>query len=676
MAGTADLDSPAQELKQGSLLAGRYRLLGEQGRGTFGQVWRAEDTQRPWLTVAVKLLRRELAGSEGHRRFDTEAQALRALAACPQIVAWHDSGDVQGTPFLVMEYVAGPSLADWIGSLRPQRAPISWPCVLHLLRAISAGLAVAHTQPDVGPVLHRDLKPSNILLSQAPNLDELDTLVVKLADFGLARLGESSGTRDGQILGTTEYMAPEQAAGDVAQVGPWSDVFSLGVIALELLTLSSLAPDKSLWRTALYGSAPSVWSQLRTLRPDVPSAAWPVLASMLALQPSRRPRDAAVLQTLLAALPTHASRWQALSQSAQRIDLTRLRSLLALVSTLGLFASVRPPSAPLMERGAALGAVGSMAAPGDIPMIRLPGGTFTMGSSSEEIDAALALCRSALSEPERTSACNRRIFEDEGPARTVTLDPLAIDTTEVSVRRFADWLNEQQQQPGAELRVEPDAVESMRYRWVSLRGQPIYDLYDRVPPDRNGLAGGVEYDGRRFVVRPGRENKPVVQVSWYGANGFCESHGQRLPSEAEWEYAARPSGHDRFPWGDSPPRCADVVHSRSRGDACSGDTGTRDVGYSPQDITTTGIKDLGGNVSEWVADLYRPSYTPCVGACLNPRIEPSPTDPKDAHRTHRGGNWAWPASHLRSALRGHSPPARRDQLLGFRCTMSLKRTQQ
>jgi len=676
MAGTADLDSPPQELGQGSILAGRYRLLGEQGRGTFGHVWRAEDLQRPWLTVAVKLLRRDLASEQERRRFATEAQALRALADHPQIVSWHDSGEAQGTPFLVMEYVAGPSLADWIRGQQLQQKAISWPCVLHLLRAISAGLAVAHTLPDAGPVLHRDLKPSNILLGEEPNPEQLEALVVKLADFGLARLGESAGTRDGQILGTTEYMAPEQASGDLAQVGPWSDVFSLGVIALELLTLSSLAPDKSLWRTALYGSAPSAWAHLRALRPDVPSAAWAVLRSVLSWQPSKRPQDAAALQTLLATLPTHPSRWQALIQSLQKADVSRLRSLAALVSTLGLVASVRPPVLVDQKIQATARATDSASVSADIPMVRLPGGTFTMGSTIEEMDSALELCRSSLSEPQRGINCTRIAFEDEAPLRTVSVGPFFIDTTEVSVRRFADWLNDQRQRPEAGLRVDADDVESLRYRWVSLRGEKIYDLFDRVPPNRNGLAGGISYDGQRFVVRPGRENKPVVQVSWYGAKWFCEAHGQRLPTEAEWEYAARPSGHDRFPWGDSPPRCADVVFTRTRGDACSGDTGTRDVGYSSQDITITGIKDLSGNVSEWVADIYRRSYAPCAGACLNPLIDLGPTDPKDTHRVHRGGNWAWPPSHIRSALRGHSPPTDRDQAIGFRCAMSIKRAQQ
>lgn len=671
MAGTADLDRPYPEPRQGNVLAGRYRLLGEQGQGTFGHVWRAEDLERPWLTVAVKLLRRDLASEQDRRRFATEAQALRALVEHPQIVAWHDSGEAHGIPFLVMEYVAGPSLADWLSSLRVQQRAISWRCVLHLLRTISAGLAAAHTLPDIGPLLHRDLKPSNILLGEQPDPDLPETLTVKVADFGLARIGESTGTQDGQILGTTEYMAPEQASGDLAKVGPWSDVFSLGVIALELLTLSTLAPDKSLWRTALYGSAPSVWAYLRGLRPDVPSAAWAVLRSVLSWQSSKRPQDAAALRALLATLPTHPSRWQAVIRSLQKTDVSRLRSLAALVCSLGLVGSVRPPALVEQRIQATARATNSATAPADIPIVRLPGGAFTMGSTSEEMDSALDLCRSALSEPQRSTTCKRIAFEDEAPLRTVRVDPFFIDTTEVSVQRFADWLNEQRQRPEAGLRVDADDVESLRHRWVTLRGEKIYDLFDLVPPNRNSLAGGISYDGQRFSVRPGRENKPVVQVSWYGAKWFCEAHDQRLPTEAEWEYAARPSGHDRFPWGDSLPRCADVVFTRSRGDACSGDTGTRDVGYSPQDITTTGIKDLGGNVSEWVADIYRPSYAPCAGPCFNPLVDLGPADPKDTHHVHRGGNWAWPPSHIRSALRGHSPPTRRDQAIGFRCAMNV-----
>src|SRR5206468_12622946 len=137
------------------------------------------------------------------------------------IVAIYEAGQAHGQPYLAMQYVAGPSLAQVLrrGPLPPEAAAR---CVCAIARA------VAHLHAE--GIVHRDLKPSNILLDEAGQ--------PYVTDFGLAKMLESAGnsTKTGAIVGTPSYMAPEQAAGRVSAVGPRSDVYSLGAILFELLT--------------------------------------------------------------------------------------------------------------------------------------------------------------------------------------------------------------------------------------------------------------------------------------------------------------------------------------------------------------------------------------------------------------------------------------------------------
>jgi hypothetical protein len=198
---------------------GEYAVLGELGKGGMGVVYkgRHEATQE---LVAVKLLREGLDGPDQVARFRREAAALATLRH-PNVVRLLGAGEHEGKPYLVMELVTGGSLEAALASGPPlpqeaaQRAEV-------LARAVQA----AH---DAG-IVHRDLKPSNVLLSAEGAL--------KVTDFGLAKRLDA-GTRQtasGAILGTPSYMSPEQATGQGRQVGPPTDVWSLGVILYEMLT--------------------------------------------------------------------------------------------------------------------------------------------------------------------------------------------------------------------------------------------------------------------------------------------------------------------------------------------------------------------------------------------------------------------------------------------------------
>ncbi|MBU6275603.1 MAG: serine/threonine protein kinase [Planctomycetes bacterium] len=199
---------------------GDYELHEEIGRGGMGVVYRA--TQRSLSrTVAVKmLLSRERATSADLSRFRSEAEAAAGIAH-PGIVAVYEVGEWDGHPYYTMEYVAGTTLARQLaaGPLPPREAAA-------ILLRVAEAVEAAH----VRGILHRDLKPSNILIGADGQ--------PRVSDFGLAKRLEddTSVTHTGAILGTPCYMAPEQAAGSRGDVGPTSDVWSLGAILYQSIT--------------------------------------------------------------------------------------------------------------------------------------------------------------------------------------------------------------------------------------------------------------------------------------------------------------------------------------------------------------------------------------------------------------------------------------------------------
>jgi tRNA A-37 threonylcarbamoyl transferase component Bud32 len=202
----------------GTLLNGRYRLDAQIGTGGMSTVYRAFDTVLE-RQVAIKLMHREIASdSDQLERFRREARAVAQLNH-PHIVTVIDAGEDDNTPYIVFEYVEGETLKDRIR--RHGRLPVQESIAYAI--EIARALGVAH---DHG-IVHRDVKPQNVLVDEEGS--------AKVTDFGIARTLDQEGlTADGRVLGTTDYVSPEQALGH--PVTGQSDLYSLGIVLFEMLT--------------------------------------------------------------------------------------------------------------------------------------------------------------------------------------------------------------------------------------------------------------------------------------------------------------------------------------------------------------------------------------------------------------------------------------------------------
>ena len=205
-------------IDKGYLLGERYRIIDTLGEGGMANVYLAEDIilQRK---VAVKILRLDLQNEpQTQARFQREALATSELSH-PNIVSVLDVGTDHGLPYMVMEYVDGPDLKEYIR----QNAPLDLHEVIRIMDQILSAVALAHKHN----VIHRDLKPQNILMDKIGN--------IKIADFGIAvALNQSSVTQTNSVMGSVHYMSPEQTRGGL--VTKQSDIYSLGIILYELIT--------------------------------------------------------------------------------------------------------------------------------------------------------------------------------------------------------------------------------------------------------------------------------------------------------------------------------------------------------------------------------------------------------------------------------------------------------
>ena len=286
MLPTSDASStPSNSIEESlPVQIGRYRVLGRLGAGGMGIVYKAHDGQLD-RAVALKLPHFDgptLAQELRKKRFQREACAA-AQVWHPNVCPIFDVGEHEGCPYVVMGYIEGQSLEERLASSRFEDVSEA----IALVRQVLDGLRAVH---NCG-IIHRDLKPGNILLDPSGR--------AILTDFGLARpeQPEEPLTSDGAVVGTPSYMAPEQAAGLIDQLGPWTDLYSLGVVLFRMLT----------GRLPFEGSVATVFAQIihdeppspRVFRPELPPSLEAIVWRALRKRPSERFPDTCSFGTAL-----------------------------------------------------------------------------------------------------------------------------------------------------------------------------------------------------------------------------------------------------------------------------------------------------------------------------------------------------------------------------------------
>jgi formylglycine-generating enzyme required for sulfatase activity len=297
----------------------------------------------------------------------------------------------------------------------------------------------------------------------------------------------------------------------------------------------------------------------------------------------------------------------------------RVGSAFAALVALGIVVGARPADAQRVIRGN-----------DGAEMVLVPAGEFWMGSTRGEADRAIDGCKRV---GYKEDFCKEH--EDELPRHRVALDSFYIDRYEVTNALFGRF------------------VRATGYRTTAER-----EGWGWVVKDKDGKWQGVKIDGAmwRSPGGPGTSagsDHPVVQVARDDANAYCKWAGKRLPTEAEWEKAARGTDGRRYPWGDGwePAKANGDMSVRT----------TRPVGSYPGGVSPYDAHDMAGNVWEWVADWYDKDY-------YKNSPERNPMGPAPAeHGVLRGGSWTYAPFGLRPAVRVDSTPDHRLNDVGFRC---------
>ncbi len=606
-------------LNTGEILQNRYRIARPLGRGGMGAVYRAWHLRFD-LPVAVK----EMTPQPGldadtlaqlRQQFQHEAAVLARLDH-PHLVGVMDFFEEGGNVYLVMHFVEGESLAERI----EREGPLPEDQVLVWAAQLLDALAYCHSQG----MIHRDIKPQNVIIRP-------DGRAV-LVDFGLVKLWDPHDPRTRTAMrgmGTPEYAPPEQYGTQPGHTDPRSDLYSLGATLYHALT----------------GQSPPSASD-RMAFPDqfAPVREWNVRVS--------RTTEAAVLRAMELAVGNRFPTAQDFAAALRGTAAPEKRK--ARPSPSGRGGTKVMPDAPPVARQrrrvpAWAWAVGGLA----VVALLIALGTGIWGGKTPSAPTGDGPTTATRTEPARPApsagAGATRVrdadgmvmvsvpageFEmgspegadDQRPVHTVALDAFWLDRTEVTNGQFAAFLNDRGNR------------EEAGVTWLNLE--------DADCP--------IEQVNGKFLPWSRYTDHPVMGVTWYGAASYCAWAGARLPTEAEWEYAARGPEGQTYPWGDEGPTCDRAQYTGCAGDAVP-------VGSLPDGASWCGALDMAGNVWEWVVDWY--------GDYPSER-QTNPTGPETGtSRVLRGGSWDYDPKGVRSAVRRRSPPASRSKVHGFRCAM-------
>jgi len=595
-----DISSTSQDMEEpegedslvGQLLDDRYEIKKSLDRGGMGTVYLAWDRTLE-RQVVVKIPHASLMVDPTFRlRFLQEIRDLSAHEH-PAILSIVDSGSHGDVPYAVVQYLRGGNLRERIaqqGGQQTREEVLAW------LPTIADALDTVHRNGS----LHRDVKPANLLFDAQEN--------AILSDFGIATaIGAADPdaptqevrrelTVVGTFVGSPAY-APPEAIDRV--LTPAYDQYSLATVVY--LALTGGLPFSGKTNEAILiakekGRPPAI--DRKKLKGPLSKAAEKAIMKGLARQPEDRFDTCTEFAEAFASegggsgLAMPAAKWLVLAAGALLVFFAATQFDFDTEAGSGI-AGLIPGAESVVD-----------------PLAPI---TIQLGSTPAEIDRAVSLCERGGGS---SSACAVEVFADER-LRTVTLAPIALDRTEITNADFERFATETDYQTSAEER---------GYSWDITRCRRC--TWQTPQPSRIALE---------------HLKDPVVHVSWTDARAYCEWAGGRLPTEDEWEFAARGTDRRAFPWGDE----WDATRLR---DVHAAGVGLEAVGSHPTGATPEGLLDLAGSVWEWT----------------------STTSGEGERRIFKGGSWMdrIPA-YFRSAAFAEDAPDYSSISLGFRCARDL-----
>ncbi|MGB8646034.1 MAG: SUMF1/EgtB/PvdO family nonheme iron enzyme [Anaerolineae bacterium] len=630
-------------LAPGTILEGRYLILKVLGAGGMGRVYLAKLVK---LNKLVAIKENTDPDPSIRNQFQREAQILARLSHSnlPQV---NDSFDDlnTGRQHFVMEYIDGEDLEAMVKRV----GPLPEANVLGWIDQILNALIYLHSQPQ--PIIHRDIKPANIKITPQGK--------AVLVDFGIAKVSGPGTLTGAHNMGTLRYAPPEQFSPEM-HTDQRSDIYSLGATLYNLLTgnilpatpprqfVPSLSPhvEKAIMR-AMETDMAQRWQSAGEFRaalqrPSVmPFAPQPFPAATLSwvwlgglvigvivliaivvmfggggIVPAMSPTTAA------AVLPTRTNAVPATSATLPTVLPTNVPTIAPSVipimpKAIPTLTRTRIPAMPT-DTSTAMPAVDTGRLIDSTPMTFIPSGEFLMGSTDQDIAKISALCRD----------CSSGEWAGEQPQHRVYVDAFQLDQHEVSNAQYQKCVS-------AGLCALP--FDNSSYTRKSYYGNPQFNNY------------------------------PVIYVSWNDALTYCQWAGKRLPTEAEWEKAARGTDGRLFPWGNNVDgtrfnfcdKNCPFSHKEPGVDDGSVDTAT--VTSYPSGTGPYGNLNMLGNVWEWTADWYDSNYY-AISPFANP---PGPAFGQA--KVIRGGSWYNKLSTHAASRYSYAPNLSNSKYVGFRC---------
>jgi len=571
-----------------------YTIVEKLGEGGFGSVWKAV-SNKDNITYAVKVLNPNLVEKqEIVKIFFREAMILASLKH-ENITELIEFFPELGNYAIVMEYIEGGTLSTLIkhySSQPPGKNVIPFQISVKIAYHVLSALQYALENN----ILHRDIKPTNIMITRDQQ--------TKIMDFGIATMTRYVTEYTAAKMLSIHYSAPERFRRET--VDERADIYSLGVVLFEMFTGRrpyDSEDTESVMYFHLEGKVPSP----RSINPNIPKDIEKLIMKSLQKKPENRYKNFEEMKQVFLPYcddPGHGPGPDGEATKTPPNKILIITILILCVLLFGVLAYIylfqKPPKDCVRN---SKGFCEEKLTEDDSPMIQVPEGEFIMGSSK---------------------------FKMEGPEQKIYLDTYKIDKYPVTRKMFKKFVEQ------TKYETEPEKNQTGRVRhgsrWVRM------NVNWRNP---DGLNDNPD------------DNLPVTQVSWNDANAFCQWKGKQLPTEAQWEKAARGPDGFEYPWGNEKPD-----DSLANFDAIDGSI--KPVGSYEQNQSYYGVYDMAGNAMEWCRDGY-------VNYGNKKRLSNNHYEMPNQQRVVKGSAYPEGMTSLRSSRRMRHEPDYSNNILGFRC---------